>query len=150
MSPATATQWAPATSMSCHTDNVAHQWYLPDMPQHLMVVTQVIVAVCSRNDDDKQWCLRSGQGVRATKRSATSPYPVSTDKAPPTVTHTMHQPLPHHPTMHAVSMACLIIFVLIVHKEYPHRLPFMGFIPAQPSWNLYLLNTHTRMQGHRF
>ena len=33
---------------------------------------------------------------------------------------------------------CLIIFVLIEHMEYPCRLPFMGFIPAQPSWNLYL------------
>ena len=25
------------------------------------------------------------------------------------------------------------IFVCIVHKKYPCRLPFMGFIPAQPS-----------------
>ena len=39
--------------------------------------------------------------------------------------------------MHAISMACLIVSVFIVHKEYPCRLPFTGFLPAQPSRNTY-------------
>jgi len=58
-------------------------------------------------------------------------------------------------TMRLLLFAVIIslsISVSIVHKEYPCRLPFMGFVPAQPSWNPYLypLNTHTHMRGHGF
>jgi len=53
---ATATRWAPAGLTPHHSDNVAHQQYLPDVPWSLTVATHTVDAVRSSNhDNDNGW-----------------------------------------------------------------------------------------------
>ena len=65
-------------------------------PQHTLMtpastktMPQAAVAVHSSNNNNNQSCLGSEQVVRATKRSQTPPYLISTDKALPSC-HCLH------------------------------------------------------------
>ena len=65
-------------------------------PQHTLMppgstktTPQAAVAVHSSNNNNEQWCLGNERVARATKRSQTPPYLVSTDKALPSC-HCLH------------------------------------------------------------